>query len=167
MRIAESGRAVMRYRLAVAYDGSAFHGWQVQPRQITVQATLEEALARCSGETVKVHGSGRTDHGVHARGQVAHFELAHRFAPATLQKALNAVLPDDVRILKMARTTHDFDARRGAKGKEYRYFIWNAPVLDPFLRSYRAHVWRRLDIAAMNAAAADLLGVHDLSLIHI
>ena len=152
-----------RYRLTVAYDGSAFHGWQVQPRQVTVQSVIEEALARYSGETVKLHGSGRTDQGVHARGQVAHFDLTRRVVPAVLHKALNAILPDDVRILKTARAADDFDARRSAKGKEYRYFIWNAPVLDPFLRRYRAHIWRRLDVTAMNVAAAALVGVHDFA----
>ncbi|MEI7437233.1 MAG: tRNA pseudouridine(38-40) synthase TruA [bacterium] len=152
-----------RYRLTVAYDGSVFHGWQVQPRQVTVQSTIEEALAHYSGETVKVHGSGRTDQGVHARGQVAHFDLMRRVSTAGLQKALNAILPDDVRILKTARAADNFDARRSAKGKEYRYFIRNAPVLDPFLHRYRTQIWRRLDIAAMNAAAADLVGVHDFA----
>ena len=163
MRIAESGRVVTRYRLTVAYDGSAFHGWQVQPRQVTVQSVIEEALARYSGESVKLHGSGRTDQGVHARGQVAHFDLTRRAVTAELQKALNAILPGAVRILKTARVADDFDARRSAKGKEYRYFIWNAPVLDPFLRCYRAHIWRRLDVTAMNAAAEDLVGVHDFA----
>lgn len=152
-----------RYRMTVAYDGTAYGGWQVQPNAQTVQARLEAALGTVCGEQPKVHGSGRTDTGVHAAGQVAHFDLSRRVVPARLRVSLNAVLPDDVRVLSVARTRPDFHARRGAIGKEYRYFIWNADVIPPFVRHYRAHVRAPLDAAAMQEAARRLVGRHDFS----
>ena len=112
-----------RYRLTVAYDGTDFHGWQVQPKQTTVQGALEGALLRLTGEAVHVHSCGRTDTGVHARAQVAHFDLKRPWETWKLQRALNALLPDAVRVAELRRTRSDFHARYDAKGKEYRFTI--------------------------------------------
>lgn len=159
----EGADAATRYRLDVSYDGTAYFGWQVQPHHATVQACLEAAIARICGETVKLHGSGRTDQGVHARGQVAHFDLHRTMEPAALAKGLNAVLPDDIRVVRARRAKADFHARRSAVMKEYRYFIWNAPIRDPLHRLYAAFVRRPLDAAAMRAAADMLVGRHDFA----
>ncbi|MFO7535477.1 MAG: tRNA pseudouridine(38-40) synthase TruA [Kiritimatiellia bacterium] len=153
----------MRYRITVAYDGTAYGGWQVQPGVMTIQERLEEVLEKLSGSRPKVHGSGRTDQGVHAVGQVAHFDLDVTWKPASLQKGLNALLPPDIRISACAETHSDFHARRSAAWKEYRYFIWNGPVLPPHLRLYRAHVLRPLNAELMQKAADHLVGRHDFS----
>jgi len=165
---------VRRYRIRIAYDGTGFSGWQTQPGKRTVQETLESALFRLTGEAARVHASGRTDTGVHASGQVAHFDLARGgdaahprrkpFAAKELAKALNALLPADVRVLGCSRAAADFHARFAAKEKEYRYRIWNAPVLPPEWRFTRAHVAKPpLDLAAMRQAARILVGTHDFA----
>jgi tRNA pseudouridine38-40 synthase len=155
--------APFRYRITVAYDGSQYAGWQVQPAHMTVQQRLEEVLASLSGETVKIHGSGRTDQGVHAEGQVAHFDLMKRWQPPVLHKGLNALLPADIRVLRVARAKADFHARRSARKKEYRYIIWNGEVMDPCRRFYATHVRRPLDVKVMQAAAHELVGRHDFA----
>ncbi|MBN1671428.1 MAG: tRNA pseudouridine(38-40) synthase TruA [Kiritimatiellae bacterium] len=152
-----------RYKLTISYDGSTYAGWQVQPQQRTVQGELERVLAELTGEHAKVHGSGRTDRGVHAKGQVAHLDLAGRMPPAALAKGLNALLPVDIRVTAARLAAPSFHARRSAIGKEYRYFIWDADVVPPFLRLYRAHVRSRLDVAAMSRAAAGIRGRHDFA----
>lgn len=152
-----------RYRITVAYDGSAYAGWQVQPNHITVQQRLEEVLQSLTGEIIKVHGSGRTDQGVHAEGQVAHFDLSRRWAGWQLLNGLNAKLPQDIRVLKVARAKPDFHARRSAVKKEYRYFIWNAKFMNPTRRFYATHVRKPLDVHAMQAAAKLLTGKHDFA----
>ena len=153
-----------RYRIDVAYDGSAYAGWQVQPAAVTVQQRIEDALAVLYGTPVKVHGSGRTDQGVHARRQVAHVDLpAGAMACAALQRALNALLPEDIRILRAAGAAPAFHARRSATGKEYRYCIWNGPVVPPFICRYRTHVRRPLDAERLTEAAARLVGRHDFA----
>lgn len=154
---------VFRYRITVAYDGTAYAGWQVQPAHMTVQQKIEETLKGLTGETVKVHGSGRTDQGVHGEGQVAHFDLMRKWVPGNLLKGLNALLPQDIRVLRAARAKADFHARRSAVKKEYRYFIWNSPVMDPCRRLYATHVYRPLDVKAMQAAAKLLVGRHDFA----
>ena len=153
----------MRYRFDIAYDGTAYFGWQVQPNGITVQEKIESAIHEVTGATVKLHGSGRTDQGVHARRQVAHADLPGRIDERGVKKALNAVLPGDIRILALARASASFHARHSATGKEYRYFIWNADIVPPFLRNYRTHIRDRLDDAAMREAAAALEGRHDFA----
>ena len=110
-----------RYRMTIAYDGTGHFGWQAQPHQATVQGALETALRQLTGETVRVHSCGRTDTGVHARAQVAHFDLRQPWEAGKLQKALNAVLPAAIRVPELRRTRPDFHARYDAQGKEYRY----------------------------------------------
>lgn len=154
---------MFRYRINVAYDGTAYAGWQIQPNGLTIQEVLERVLGELSNQTVKVHGSGRTDQGVHARKQVAHFDLESAWPPGKLRKALNALLPADIRAGALSKAAPDFHARRSAVGKEYRYFVWNAETVPPFVRLYRAHVRRPLDVEAMRRAAAVLEGRHDFA----
>ena len=150
--------AVQRYRMVVAYDGTAYAGWQVQPAGRTIQGELEKALHQLTRAAVRVQCSGRTDAGVHAAGQVVHFDLPRPIIPAKLLLGLNALLDDDIRVLSLRRARADFHARFSATGKEYRYFIWNDAVLPPPLRAYRWLVRQPLDVAAMQRAAAALVG---------
>ena len=152
-----------RYRMTIAYDGTDFHGWQAQPGKPTVQGALEKALLQSTGETVRVHACGRTDTGVHARAQVAHFDLKRPWEAWKLQKALNAVLPETVRVSELRRSRPDFHARYDAQGKEYRFSIWNVPVPCPLHRLQTVHVRKPLDLAAMRKAAAFLEGTHDFA----
>lgn len=154
-----------RFRATIAYDGTDFHGWQKQPGFRTVQEEIERALLPLSPNAapVHVHGSGRTDAGVHARGQVAHFDLDRNIPVNSLRRALNDKLTPDVRILEAALCDPLFDAQRSAHAKEYRYRIWNAEVVDPSLRRHRGHVGRALDVDAMRRAARDFVGEHDFA----
>lgn len=151
------------WKLIVAYDGTAYGGWQRQPNTITVQELLETALARVTGQNVTVHGSGRTDAGVHARAQVASCECVTRLRPVALQRALNANLPDDVRVMRVTRMPVGFHARFDAVAKEYRYQIDTGAVADPFLRRYAWHHPQPLDVRAMRRAAKWLVGRHDFT----
>ena len=151
------------YRFTIAYDGTAYGGWQRQPNAISIQQKLEEALAKIVGAPVTVHGSGRTDAGVHARAQVAHATFITRHPPATLVRALNANLPGDIRVTGVKRVPAKFHARFSAKGKEYRYQIDTGAVPDIFLRRYVWHVSRPLDLPAMRRAAKLIVGRHDFT----
>src|SRR5579859_7164497 len=128
----------LKFKLIVAYDGTGYEGWQVQKIGTGVQQRLEEALAKLFPSRPRVHSSSRTDTGVHALGMVAHFEVPQNecpMAPRKLALALNAWLPEDVRVLQAARAAADFHARFGAIGKQYRYFVWNHPAMNPLLRA--------------------------------
>ena len=114
----------MRIKLTICYDGTDFCGWQVQPNGRTVREELEKAVLDLTGEKVRVTGSGRTDSGVHAKGQVAHFDTDSDIPPERFCKALNARLPQDVRVIKSEQATPDFDSCRGAKSKTYKYFAY-------------------------------------------
>jgi tRNA pseudouridine38-40 synthase len=152
------------YRLTLEYDGTGFEGWQVQPgERRTVQGTVADALARVTGERARVVGSGRTDSGVHAEGQVASVRLAADLAPERLRAALNGVLPRDVAVRAVERAPDDFDARRHARGKLYRYAIWNASVRSPLHERYWLCLRRPLDVSATRRAAVDLAGTHDFA----
>lgn len=148
-------------RLRLAYDGSGFHGWQVQPGLLTVQQTLSDAVLAVTGEQVIVHGSGRTDAGVHALGQVAHLRLRCRLPVANLQRALNARLPANVRVLEASDAAPAFHARHAASNKLYRYRIYREEVCPPFLARYVYHHPYPLDENAMIAAAPAWQGRHD------
>ena len=152
-----------RYRATVAYDGTEFFGWQAQPNKPTVQGALEAALKQLTGETVRVHSCGRTDTGVHARAQVAHFDLQRPWETWKLQKGLNALLPETVRVPELRRARSTFHARYDARGKEYRFHVWNAPVMSPLHRHQAVHVRAPLDLAAMRKAAALLEGTRDFA----
>jgi tRNA pseudouridine38-40 synthase len=155
--------APRRLRLLLAYDGTDFYGAQVQTERRTVGSALEGALARITGEVVRVTFAGRTDRGVHAAGQVAHCDLATRLPDARLWRALNGLLPGDLAVLQLATVADDFHARYGAQWREYRYRVWNAPVRLPSLARSAWHLIRPLDLATLNAAVATLVGEHDFA----
>lgn len=150
-------------KLTLAYDGTRLVGWQRQADGVSVQGVLEDALSLIEGARVSVHGAGRTDAGVHAIGQVASVTVGCSHDAATLQRALNAQLPDDVRVLAIEEAASDFHARFSARSKTYRYRIKNAPITDPFDRLYTWHVPETLDVDAMRRAAASLVGTHDFA----
>ena len=152
-----------RFRFTVAYDGSAYAGWQIQPGQITIQQVLQDAFADLTGEAVKVHGSGRTDAGVHAVGQAIHLDTHFCLPEKAFVRAMNVRLPRDIRVLSAELVDDSFHARKSATAKEYRYFIHQGEILLPHLRLYRAHVHGCLDIEAMRAALALLTGTHDFA----
>lgn len=155
---------LLRYRLDVAYDGTDFAGWQVQPDQITIQGELERVLQELVHQPVRVEASGRTDTGVHARGQVAHFDWpSSRWEDRKLALAMNALLPPSIRILKLRQVPASFHARFSATGKEYRYFIDNGAVRHPIERLYSTWIRDRLNVSAMQEAAAQLIGEHDFA----
>jgi tRNA pseudouridine38-40 synthase len=150
-------------RLVLAYDGLAFHGWQRQPGFETVQVCLEEAAARIMGEPVKVFGSGRTDSGVHALGQVAHFTTSCPIPVRNLRTALNQILPPEIRVRRSEEASAGFHARYAARSKIYRYKILQAPICSPFLWRYVWHYPHTLDRNRMAKAARALLGEHDFT----
>lgn len=152
-----------RFKITVGYDGTGYAGWQVQPNAVTVQEKLEGVLANLNGGPVKVHGSGRTDQGVHARGQVAHFDMEKAFSPRDLNRALNALLPEDIRVIKVQKAADGFHARKHAAEKVYCYFIWNGETMPPTERLDHLHVAQKLDIEAMRRAAEMLVGRHDFA----
>jgi tRNA pseudouridine38-40 synthase len=147
----------------LAYDGAAYHGWQVQPDAPTVQGRILEALRPLAGGDVRVVGASRTDAGVHALGQVASVQSPEPLAPATVMAALNGRLPRDVRVLASRAVPEGFDARRAARLKRYGYLLATDLVPSPFLRRLAWHVGRALDTDAMGRAAASLRGQHDFS----
>ncbi|HET6281049.1 MAG TPA: tRNA pseudouridine(38-40) synthase TruA [Polyangia bacterium] len=148
-------------RILVEYDGTDFSGWQRQPQMRTVQASLEKAIAQMTGETVLVRGAGRTDAGVHAAGQVANFTLTAAIPEAGLLRGLNSILPKDIAILEVAAVAETFDARFSARGKVYRYLIWNHLVRSPLYARRSWHCRSTLDLEIMRQAAAQLGGEHD------
>ena len=152
-----------RIRLTVAYVGTTYQGWQVQGRGATVQGTIESKLARICGELVRVHGSGRTDSGVHALAQVAHFDAPESKKHIPWQQALNSMLPDDIAILDAREVQDDFHARFSVRSKRYAYTLWTEPGFT--LPQRAPFVWpvRGLDFAAMDQAAVILAGTHDFA----
>jgi tRNA pseudouridine38-40 synthase len=151
------------HKITVAYRGTDFAGWQIQPGKRTVQQCLEDAVAKLWGTKISVQGSGRTDTGVHALGQVASFNAPRLHNATVLQRALNANLPRDVRIVKCRLVSPAFHARFDSQGKTYRYLIWNHMVQDPFTLDTYWHVPRDLDLAAMRKCARLLVGRHDFA----
>jgi len=153
--------ALHHFRLTLAYDGTDFSGWQVQPGQVTIQGLLQAALGRITGEAPLPQGSGRTDAGVHALAQVASFALHAPIPPDNLLRALNRTLPAAIRILEARTVPSTFHARHGAVAKTYEYRIFRQRICPPFLARYvHACIWP-LDPEILNRAAADLVGEHD------
>lgn len=154
----------MKYKLVIAYDGTGYEGWQVQKIGTGVQQLVETALAKLFPSTPRLHSSSRTDTGVHAAGMVAHFEVPPPEARMTTRKlslALNAHLPADIRVVSVARARASFHARFDARGKQYRYYVWNHAAMNPLLRHAAWHVPRKLDLSRMRAAARLFVGRHD------
>src|SRR5436853_5753389 len=153
-----------RLKLIVAYDGSAFAGWQSQSHRNTVQDNLERAFRKITGKITRVHGAGRTDAGVHALAQCAHVDLAdRRLSTARWTAALNSLLPPTIRILRCRYVAQDFHARFSAKGKVYRYRIWSGPILPPLELARAWHIPAKLDFDVLKAAAAQFVGTHDFA----
>ena len=150
-------------KLTLQYDGTDYVGWQRQPNGTSIQGLIEEALEPIEGGRVTVHGAGRTDAGVHALGQVASVTLASRIDASTLGRALNAVLPPDVRIVHVEEVDENFHARFSAAAKTYEYRILNAPLVSPFTHRYVWHIIQPLGIDAMREAAVALVGAHDFA----
>ena len=151
------------FKLTVAYDGTAYVGWQRQAAGTSIQGCLEAALRDLAGTAVAVVGAGRTDAGVHALGQVAGVRLDVRLDPGALGRAANARLPPDIRVVDSAAAPDGFHARFDAVAKSYRYRLLHGPVMSPFLRRYAWHVRERLDAGAMAEAGRVLLGEHDFA----
>ena len=154
----------LKFKLTIAYDGTNYAGWQVQKSGVGVQQRVEEAFAKLFPGAGRLHSSSRTDTGVHALGMVAHVEIPRaefKMTPAKLLLALNAHLPEDIRVLSARRCAPDFHARFHASGKQYRYFLWNHAAMNPLLRHQAWQVPKRLDLPAMRSAARHFLGTHD------
>ncbi|MEK6278834.1 MAG: tRNA pseudouridine(38-40) synthase TruA [Acidobacteriota bacterium] len=151
----------MNFKLRLQYDGTDFHGWQIQPALRTVQAELTAALSLIDGRDVVVHGSGRTDAGVHAEGQVASVCLQKEINPAKLRAAINGNVGKDLRVMEAQVVADDFHARYSALGKTYLYRVVNGPVISPFWLRYAYHEARQLDLERMNESAKLFLGLHD------
>jgi tRNA pseudouridine38-40 synthase len=151
-----------RLRLTVEYDGREFEGWQLQaPGRRTVQGELEAAIEKLTGSAERVYGAGRTDSGVHALGQVCHFDSSTGLSIEDLERALNAVLPDDLCVLEVRVAPPDFNARRDAVRKRYLYRVLNRPAPSPLRHAWTWHIRRRLDLEPMERAASFLVGEHD------
>ena len=157
------GWTMEKYKAVLQYVGTQYAGWQIQKDQKTIQGQLREALHRVCRERVSVVGAGRTDSGVHALKQVAHFRLTDPVHTQQATRALNGVLPWDIRVLRISSVSEEFHAQRNALKKRYQYRIYNGTVLSPFLRGLVYHVTPRLDIQAMREGAALLLHSHDFS----
>lgn len=154
----------MKFKLVIAYDGAAYQGWQVQKIGTGVQEKVEAVLKRYFPSEPRLHSSSRTDTGVHAHGMVAHFEIPKedfKIPLARLAIALNAFLPDDIRVLHATRAPKNFHARFDATGKQYRYFIWNHHAMNPLLVGRAWHVPRKLDFVKMQRLANLFVGKHD------
>jgi tRNA pseudouridine38-40 synthase len=152
-----------RLKLIVAYDGVPFAGWQSQSHRNTVQDHLERAFERVTGGDVRVYGAGRTDAGVHALAQCAHVDVIKFFPTDRWIKALNALLPPAIRVLRCRYVSKDFQARLSAKGKIYRYKIWNAPILPPFEYRRAWHIPQPLELKILKSAAKHFIGTHDFA----
>jgi tRNA pseudouridine38-40 synthase len=153
-----------RIQLTLAFDGSAYHGWQSQRSGRGVQDAVQVALGKLLGAPVALVGSSRTDAGVHAKGLVAHFEFDPECLSIPLRHlplSINALLPDDIRVMAAKRKPASFHARFDASGKQYRYVVWNHASMNPLLRSQAWHVPRALNLEVMREAAALLVGRHD------
>jgi tRNA pseudouridine38-40 synthase len=161
-RIEQPANALV-WKLVLAYDGTEFHGWQVQPDCVTLQGELRDAIARVTGEDVLPQGSGRTDAGVHALGQVASFALAAPIPEANLARALNRALPASLRVLSATRETSDFHARHSARAKTYEYRIFRGEICPPWLARYVYAFNAPLDVEAMQRAAVLVCGEHDFT----
>ena len=154
----------MRYfKLIIAYDGTDFHGWQMQSNKPTVQGEIVDVLRRITQESVQLHGAGRTDAGVHALGQIGSFRTQSTLSAGEFQRALNALLPPTIRIVAAEEVGPDFNARWSARGKIYRYRLYRGKVVPPMLWRYVLHYPFPLDEEAMRDAAARFVGVHDFA----
>lgn len=150
------------YKLTIQYDGTRYRGWQVQGNtEQTIQGKLEGVLERLMGEPVELHGSGRTDAGVHALGQVANLKLSRPVEPTWLLQELNRYLPADIGVIAVEAAPERFHARLNARSKTYRYRVWNSPIPNVLERHYLHQIPQPLDLSAMRQAAGHLIGTQD------
>jgi tRNA pseudouridine38-40 synthase len=153
-----------RVKIVVAYDGARFAGWQSQSHGNTIQDHLEHALSELTGKPLRVHGAGRTDTGVHALAQCAHFDLpVRRYEPKRLLDAINGLLPAEIRVMRCAYVSDNFHARYSASGKLYRYRLWVDDVLPPFELNRAWHLRSGVDVACLRLATARFVGKHDFA----
>ena len=152
-----------KFKIVLSYDGTRFGGWQVQPNSISIQALVEEALSRVLGERTPITASGRTDAGVHALAQTAHFSTSKSFDLPKLQYALNGILPEDIRICSIASAPLDFHARYSATSKIYRYHLRLSKNIDPFKRLYHVPIYFPLSLTLLKEAATHFIGEHDFT----
>lgn len=153
----------MNFKLLIQYDGTDFYGWQIQKNKRTVQGELQKVLSLLEGRRVYVCGSGRTDAGVHAEGQVANVRITKPFTPEKLKQAINGNLERDLRVMSVELANDDFHARFSAKSKTYVYRVVNSTVMSPFWLRYAHHESRKLDLQIMKLAAKEFVGKHDWS----
>lgn len=156
-----TGRKKKRIRIIVAYDGTNYHGWQIQKNGITIESELNRALTELTGEEIRVIGASRTDAGVHALGNIAVFDTASPIPAEKFAYALNARLPEDIRIMKSEEVAADWHPRKRVSRKTYEYRICLGEIQQPVRRLYAHHVYRSLDLESMRSAAAQLVGEHD------
>jgi tRNA pseudouridine38-40 synthase len=149
--------------LVLSYDGTGYYGWQRQKEEVSIQSTVEQAILRITGEAANVVGSGRTDRGVHALGHTAHVFLKSPIRTEKLSKALNAVLPRDIRVVGLREKPASFHARYSARKRWYRYYLYNEDPISPFWDRYSWHFPPRLDIGRMRRCLAVLRGTHDFT----
>jgi tRNA pseudouridine38-40 synthase len=154
---------MQNFKLTIQYDGTHYHGWQMQANARTIQGELTRVLSILDHRPVTIFGAGRTDAGVHAEGQVANFFAEREFEPRLLRDAINGNLESDVRVLDVAPVPDSFNARFSAVQKNYRYRIWTADVVSPFLSRYVYHYRGELDVENMRRAGESLLGRHDFT----
>ena len=153
----------MNIKITIEYDGTRYHGWQIQSRGETIQAVLEQAVSTFLKTPTRITGSGRTDAGVHALGQVANFFSHETYGPHRIRRALNALTPDDIAIKEVEIVPDSFDARRDGRSRVYEYHILNRPTKSPFYLNRAWHLHESLDLEAMRNAITCLLGEHDFS----
>ncbi|HMK48716.1 MAG TPA: tRNA pseudouridine(38-40) synthase TruA [Thermodesulfovibrionales bacterium] len=152
-----------KIKLILEYDGSGYHGWQIQDEGLTIQGILEDRIQRLTGEPIRILGAGRTDAGVHALGQVATFRTESPHSISIIRKALDATLPQDIRIVDAAEADESFNPRDDALRKSYFYVLTNGRKAPVFLHSYAWNIPQRLDLPAMSEASGSLLGTHDFT----
>lgn len=150
-------------KLIIEYDGTAYAGWQEQANALSIQQVIEQVLETLTHKKTRLNASGRTDAGVHALNQVANFRTESRMPPQAFVKGCNTLLPPDIVVKSAEEVPLEFNARRNAKGKRYRYLIYNSPVRSAHLRNYSWHIRKELDLGAMREAARHLLGEHDFN----
>jgi len=152
-----------RIKLILEYDGTGYAGWQVQPNGDTIQGRVEEALEKVLREKVRIHGSGRTDAGVHARGQVAHFDAESNLPLKNIRDGANTYLPPDIAIIRAEEAAPDFHARYSARGKIYRYRVLLRETRSPLFLNYACRLSHPVDVEKMRIASRSLIGKHDFS----
>lgn len=152
-----------KYKLTLSYDGTDYVGWQIQPNGTSIQGLVEEALNLLLKTQIRVMGAGRTDAGVHALAQTAHFTSENLLDCAVVIRALNGMLPNDIRILDLCAAPTTFHAQRSACGKEYHYHLWLGPTVSPFVRRFRHHICHSLDLNLLQEAAEQFVGTHDFA----